>query len=145
MKMNLYSNESSNPKFNAQRNLSGRTHYVDDDTLKFHRSRVLSSRCTDGGLLFAIVTSDGLNYENTRRGYRFAIFDVFGTILERPTLYEAYRTSAQATKAMWAVLNTIDAKAVTMAGIENARLSLERDLHELALAVERVTTKAKAA
>lgn len=32
---NLYRNEASDPRDNAQRNLSGRTHYVDDDTLRW--------------------------------------------------------------------------------------------------------------
>ncbi len=37
--MNLYRSESNNPKWNAQSNLSGRTHYVDEDTLRWHKSR----------------------------------------------------------------------------------------------------------
>jgi hypothetical protein len=116
--MNLYRNESSNPKTNAQRNLCGRTHYVDDDTLRFHKSRIISARHTDNGLLFAIVTSDALDFDNSKRGFRFVIFDVFGTVLERTKLEYAYRRSDQATKEMWAVLNSIDAKHVTLAAIE---------------------------
>jgi len=117
---NLYRNESSNPKWNAQRNLSGRTHYVDDDTLRFHHSRVLSARHTDNGLLFAIVTSDALDMHNTKRGYRYVIFDIFGNTLERPKLEDSYRTSKQATDAMWSALNKIDAKTVTMEAIDRA-------------------------
>lgn len=41
--MNLYRNESSDAKTNAQRNLCGRTHYVDEDTLRWHKSRVLDA------------------------------------------------------------------------------------------------------
>lgn len=118
--MQRYSNQSSDPKLNAQRNLCGRTHYVDDDTLRFHKSRVISSRTTDEGLLFAIVTSDSLDYENSRRGFRFVIFDLFGTVLERTSIEGAFRKSEQATKAMWEALNAIDAKAVTLAGVERA-------------------------
>lgn len=116
--MNLYRNESSHPKANAQRNLCGRTHYVDDDTLRFHKSRIISARHTDNGLLFAIVTSDALDYENRRRGFRYVIFDLFGNTLDRPKLEDAYRKSEQATKAMWDSLNAIDAKAVTLAAID---------------------------
>ena len=111
----FYRNESSNPKWNAQRNLSGRTHYVDDDTLRFHKSRVLSARHTDDGLLFAIVTSDALDMHNTKRGFRYVIFDVFGNTLDRPKLEDAFRSSEKATQAMWDALNAIDAKAVTLA------------------------------
>lgn len=118
--MNLYRNESSNAKTNAQRNLCGRTHYVDDDTLRWHKSRVLSTRCADGGLLFAIITSDALDMNNTRRGFRYVIFDVFGDTIARPELDQAFSTSAKAEKAMWVELNKIDAPAVTLAAIERA-------------------------
>lgn len=127
--MQLYRTESSHPLTNAQRNLCGRTHYVDQDTLRFHKSRVLSSRTTDNGLLFAIVTSDALDYENSRRGCRFVIFDIFGTVLARTDLEGAFRTSAQAEKAMWKALNAIDAKAVTLAAIER---QVQRHADEMA-------------
>jgi hypothetical protein len=73
----LYQNKSDYPKANAQRNLCGRTHYVDDDTLRGFYSRIISARETDGGLLFAIVTSDAKDYQNKPRGFRYVIFDVF--------------------------------------------------------------------
>jgi len=131
MKIELYRDEASDATLNAQRNLSWRTHFVDADTLRFHKSRVMSSHVTDGGLLFAVVTSDSLNFENTRRGFRFAIFDVFGTCLQRPELEQAFRTRHQATKAMWAALGETDAHAVTVAGIAQAERNFARDIAEL--------------
>lgn len=128
---NLFTRESSNPTVNAQRNLCGRTHFVDPDTLRFHKSRVISARETDNGLLFALVTSDAIDYENTRRGFRYSIFDLFGKVIERTELENAFRTSAQATKAMWNAVNQIDAKAVTLAAIENAESHFARDMMEL--------------
>lgn len=116
--MRPYRNESGYPKVNAQANLMGRTHYVDDDTLRWHKSKIISARCVDDGLLFAIVTSDALDMNNTKRGFRFVIFDVFGNTVERPKLEDAYRTSAQATKAMWAALNALDAVAITHEAIK---------------------------
>jgi hypothetical protein len=118
--MNLYRNESSDAKTNAQRNLCGRTHYVDDDTLRWHKSRVISTRCTDGGLLFTIITSDALDMNNTRRGFRYVIFDIFGNTIARPDLEHAFSTSAKAEKAMWAELNKIDAVDVTINAIADA-------------------------
>ena len=115
--MNLYRDESSNPKWNAQRNLCGRTHYVDDATLRFHKSRILKTVISDGGLLFGLVESCALDMHNTRRGYRPVIFDVFGTILDRPKLDECYRTSRQATAALYANLEEIAAKQHTLAAI----------------------------
>jgi hypothetical protein len=132
----LYRNEASYPKNNAQRNLSGRTHYVDDDTLRWHKSRVISARHTDGGLLFAIVTSDALDMNNSRRGFRFVIFDLFGTVQERTEMEQAFRTSARAEKAMWAELNAMDAPAITRAAIANAEkhhaMEMERMRAEVA-------------
>lgn len=120
---NLYRNESSYPKNNAQRNLAGRTHYVDDDTLRGFYSRIISARHTDGGLLFAIVTSDAKDFENKSRGFRYVIFDLFGTVIERnPSSVdrEYFRTSEKAEKAMWAALNAMNAADITRKGIANA-------------------------
>lgn len=88
--------ESGDPKYNAQRNLSGKTHYVDDDTLRFHKSRVLSAQAIHGGLLFRIITSDALDMHNTKRGFRAVVFDVFGTTIDRPKLEEATATKQAA-------------------------------------------------
>ena len=116
--MNLYRNESSDPKFNAQRCLSGLTHYVDDDTLRFHKSRIISTYVVDHGLLFALVESVALDMHNTKRGFRYVVFDTFGNVINRAPLDECYSTSKSATKAMWAYLGTVDAIAVTVAAID---------------------------
>jgi hypothetical protein len=117
----LYSNKASDPKNNAQRNLTGRTYYVDDDTLRWHHSRILSARATAGGWLFAIVESVALDMRNTKRGCRYVIFDVFGdTVGTRVDLEHTWRRSEQAEKAMYKELDTLDAKAITLAAIERA-------------------------
>lgn len=125
--MNLYRNEGSHPLTNAQRNLMGRTHYVDPDTLRWHKSRVLSARPTDEGLLFCITTSDALDMHNTKRGYRY----VFGTVLDRPELNKSFARHEAALKAMWKSVNAIDAKAVTLAAIEKSRESYAREMDRL--------------
>jgi hypothetical protein len=86
---NLYYSESRYPKVNAQKNLAGRTHYVDDDTLKYHKSRVMSAHALEHGLLFGIVTADALNAENTKRGFRYVVFDVFGHVVARASIWRA--------------------------------------------------------
>lgn len=93
-----FEDKSSDPKRDAQRNLAGKTHYVDDDTLRWHKSRVLSSEVLCGGLLLRIITSDALDMNNTRRGYRAVVFDLFGTTIERPNLDEASATKRTALK-----------------------------------------------
>ena len=121
--MNLYRDEASNPKWNAQRNLSGRTHYVDDDTLRFHKSRIISVTITGGvdrrgGLLLALIESVAKDMHNTQRGFRFVVFDVFGTIVSREDLDGCVSTSEKARKEMWKFLNEFDPIAHTLDAID---------------------------
>jgi hypothetical protein len=127
----LYENKSSYPLPNAQQNLMGRTHYVDPDTLRFHKSKVLAAHVVDNGLLFAIITSDSLNYENTKRGFRYVIFNLFGTVLDRPKLDEAFKSRDKASKAMWAAINQLDAKQITLDGIANAERHFRMEMDDL--------------
>lgn len=138
----LYRNESSDPKRNAQRNLQGRTHYVDDDSLRFHKSRVISARDHDGGLLFSIVTSDALDMHNTKRGFRYVIFDLFGTVIDRPTLENVFRTSDQASKARYAALDKIMARTHTLCAIEDQRAMANAEFDRLAALVAGMGDKA---
>lgn len=113
--MNLYRVEYDDPKANAQRCLAGRTHYVDDDTLRFHKSRILHTCVLRDGLLFGLIESMALDMDNTRRGYRYVLFDVFGQVVgERLPLDGALRSSDAARKAMLAAVEKLDAKALTL-------------------------------
>ena len=138
----LYRSESSDPRHNAQRNLMGRTHYADPDTLRFHKSRILSARVVDNGLLFAITTSDALDMNNTRRGFRYVIFDLFGNVISRNDLEHAFTRHEQAIKAMWAELDKLDAPSLTLQAIEDQRRRMSRDLDELAATVSGLAKKA---
>jgi hypothetical protein len=140
--MNLYRDESSYAKPNAQRNLCGRTHFVDEATLRFHHSRVVRARVHDRGLLFSVITSDALDYANTKRGFRYSIFDVFGNVVARPELADAFKTSEQASKAMYAVLNCMNAFDVTRAAIESARSGFESELAQLERTVAAIEANA---
>jgi hypothetical protein len=92
----------------AQLNLDGRTHYVDDSTLRYFHSRVIYAGDHCHGLIYAIVESIALDHQNRSRGFRFVIFDVFGTVIERASIDDSYRTGAAARKAMYAALDTLD-------------------------------------
>lgn len=136
--MNFYRNEASDPRANAQRNLCGRTYYVDDATLRWHKSRVLRARATSDGLLFWIITSDALDYHNTRRGFRYVIFDVFGNTLARPDLENAFRTHAKCEKEMWQVMNAINAVEVTEKAIEQAERYHDEEMERMRQALARI-------
>jgi len=119
--MNLYRHESSIPKYDAQRNLEGRTHYVDDGTLRYFKSRILSASVKRGGLLFTIIESSSADYEHRSRTFRYVIFDVFGTIISRPGLDEGFKNSDKAHKAMVIELEKINAKQITRKAIKRAK------------------------
>ena len=82
----LFRRERNHARNDAQANLEGRTHYVDPDTLRFHHSRVLTAGTLADGLLYWVGESCSLDWENTRRGYRFVVFDVWGDAVTRPDL-----------------------------------------------------------
>jgi len=129
--MKLYQNESSDPKYNAQRNLEGRTHYVDSNTLRFHKSKILNTATPYNGLLFALIESYAMDYENTRRAFRYVIFDVFGNVIERPDLENGYKTRLQAINAMHDAIDRIDPIAITERAIKRQEKQHAREMQRL--------------
>lgn len=117
MSLNLYETKSyQSAKLNAQLNLESRSHYVDDNTLRFHHARILESRDHDNGLLFSLIESCAMDMRNTNRTFRYVIFDLFGNVIARPNLQEGFATSLKARKAMYEVLNGLNAEQVTNEG-----------------------------
>jgi hypothetical protein len=104
----LYGNKSSYPKSNAQQNLSGRTHWAIDENLRFFGCRISSAHETESGLLFYVIESSFMDFNKTKRGFRYAIFDIFGECVSRLDMEDAFKTSAQAKKAMWKQLDEFD-------------------------------------
>jgi hypothetical protein len=143
--MNLYENKSSNPKWNAQANLEGRTHYVDDDTLRFHKARILSTAITDGGLLFALVESYAVDPDNRQRAFRPVIFDVFGNVVVRLKIEDGYKTSKQAITAMWDALNAISAIETTEKGVDRYLRDCAREVEYLRADIAKLIKEDKAA
>lgn len=115
-----FENRGGNAKLNAQYNLRTRTHYLDDDNMRFHKSRVLACHITDDGLLLTILESVGLDWDNTKRGFRGVVFDMFGNVVSTLDLEKCFNTREAARKDMWARLNALDAKAVTAEAIGRA-------------------------
>ena len=111
----------------AQLNLEGRSHYCDESTLRYFHSRIVYAGDHFHGLIYALVESVTADYENTRRGFRFVLFDVFGTVIDRAPLDQCHRTGAQARKAMYAALNALDALAHYRIAIADKRKSLQRE------------------
>lgn len=93
-----FQHESCDAKRDAQANLRNKTHYVDDETLRWHKSRVLSTAPLHEGLLFRITCSDAMDMHNTKRGFRSVVFDAFGTTIDRCGLEDAASTKHMAIK-----------------------------------------------
>lgn len=103
----------SNAKYEAQDQLAGRTHYVDDSTLRFHHARIVNCNIAHDGLLFWLVESVALDMNNTKRGCRFVVFDIFGNVISHVSLDKCFKTSKAANKACREYLETVDAKKIT--------------------------------
>lgn len=117
--MNLYRTESSDPKYDAQRNLSGRTHYADESTLRSFNARIQSTYVEANGLLFCLIETIPSG-TNGKRLYHPVIFDVFGTVIERPKREDSFGSHHAAYEAMKRALTEIDAKEITRKAIESA-------------------------
>lgn len=114
----LFRNESSDPTRNAERNLSGRTHYVDPDTRRFHKARVNSAREVQGGTLFYLIESVAMDMDNRKRGFRYVVFDVSGYVVARVALENCWGTSEKAATACYAWMATADGIAITEEAIK---------------------------
>lgn len=132
----LFSDASYIAKYNAQRNLKGRTHYVDDDTLKYFGSRINTAYDLYNGAAFLIIESTFLNYDKTQRGFRFAVFDCFGNVIERTDTENAYKTAAAAKKGFYKFIDSFNifdhyekvlGERITSLQNEATRLSIVRN------------------
>lgn len=97
----LYKNEWSMPKVNAQDNLEGRTHYVDSSTLRYFNSRIVSALPVSNGAFYKVVESLSLDHNNTKRGFRAVLFDIFGTVVYRPDLDQCFTSTEKANKGFF--------------------------------------------
>ena len=103
--LSTYDDRGSDPTLRAQDALSGRTHYVEPATLRWHKARITSARRISMGAFFMLVESCAADYENTRRVFRAVCFDIFGTVVYRPDLDESSGSTATATTAFYKFWN----------------------------------------
>ena len=97
---NLYTDRYySDPTAKAQDQLSGRTHYADPETLRYHYARILRASPVCSGLLFRIVESVAADPDNHRRVFRFVVFDVWGNVIEKADFDNSFSSTDKALKA----------------------------------------------
>lgn len=129
-------------KNDAQANLRGKTHYVDDATLKAFYSRISSARHTDQGLIYSIVESVAGDYQNNSRGFRFVSFDLFGTIVNdrvSADVNRLHKSRAKAEKEMRQFLDAFDVAAhykTELAQRAETMKAQAANLHKLAKSIK---------
>lgn len=79
--------------YDAQRNLNGRTHYVNADTLKYFKSHILRAQSSKNGLYYIIQESLPHPDFDMQRIRRNVVFNVFGAVIGewRDTCYKSAR------------------------------------------------------
>jgi hypothetical protein len=112
----------------AQRNLAGRSHYVDDDTLRFFHARILNARPVAQGLILCLIESVAGDINNRSRGFRFVAFDIFGTVVtDHSNLDDLLRTGDKAHQAADSWLESFDVAAHYRAAIGKRAERLDRE------------------
>lgn len=124
--LSLYSDKSYDTKRNAQLNLDGRTHYVDDGTLSYFGGKILKATDLDNGLIFGIVESVKAVFNDQTRVYRPVFFDLYGNVIDRLDIEHSFKSSASANKAFWPIANSLDAVAITREAIANEATKAKR-------------------
>ena len=118
---------SFNAGTNARRNLAGRSHYVDPDTLRFFNARILKCCALDSGLILGILESLPADPEHSRRVFRPVFFDLDGNTLARPGIDESHSTRRAAEREFWRIADSIDADATTRAMLDHLATRRERE------------------
>ena len=115
--MNLYTTHTEYNDYTAraQRELQGRTHYVDPDTMRHFRSRVLYAAAFQQGTLFGLVESVSLDMHHTKRGFRHVIFGLDGEVLTRTTLEECVASKRKALANLYAAAGELNGKRLARA------------------------------
>jgi hypothetical protein len=127
----------SQPKYEAQEALLGRTHYVTDSTLRYFHARITDARPIMEGLFFEIMESSSKDMYNTARGFRVVVFDVFGETVYRPNIEGMKSTSAAARKA-YKTEFAIDPAAHYAEKLQSRARTLAREAEALTKAAEQV-------
>ena len=111
MKYKIYKDDiwAYNEKIIAQRQLQGRTHYVDDATLRYHHSRIVACNPAKEGLAFWLIETMALDMHNTRRGYQYVVFDIFGNVVSRVNPEDSFKSRKASKAALDIFLTSFDA------------------------------------
>lgn len=133
----LFKERAGMPLNQAQRNLEGKTHYVDDKTLASFKARIHSVSIMDEGLILGMVESiqAGPN-EESGRVYRPVFFDVFGNEVYKPSIEESQKSLKSAQAEFWKQAEEIDAVQATIDGLKAKQKALQDEANALGAIIE---------
>jgi hypothetical protein len=133
----LFAERTGLPLNQAQRNLEGRTHYVDDSTLKSFAAKIHTVHVMDDGLVLGLVESvqKGFNAADGRV-FRPVFFDLFGRIIHRPEIDDSFDSQKQAMSSFWKEADEIDAVEETRNGLREKCEVLTKELGEVQTLLE---------
>ena len=140
--MNHFLNRYDAPKANAQANLAGISHYVDDSTLRFHKARVLDSGTQSCGIIFWLLESVASDPDGAERTFRGVIFAPDGTVIHRPEGW-GFKTRTAASQDLTRALSELDIPGVVLETVQRMTHALSLDVEALSrtLADHNATTK----
>jgi len=103
-----FEDKSYRADYSAERNLQGKTHYVDADTMRFFSARTLCARALSP-LYFIILQSQKSGPGSAAgRVRRVTVFDVFGEVVEQS---DDIANAAKADQAYYALCDKWSAPA----------------------------------
>lgn len=128
----LFSDKSYNARSNAQINLDGKTHYVDNATMRYFGSKILASSDHANGRIFALCESLQAGFDaSAGRVTRYVAFDLFGTVIYHPDIDASFKTREKARKAFYVWFEAFDVDAHYRAAMLARADSLEREAQDL--------------
>jgi len=119
-----FENKSSYHDDDAVRNLDGKTHYVDPDTMRFFNAKTLRAKHLNS-LFYIIEQSQASDCGNSSRVRRVSVFNIFGECVEQEGDFTSANYSKTAYKNLCAKYSdprfaireskkALDAKRTTM-------------------------------
>ena len=125
-----FRNESNYPDSDAQRNLAGRTHYADADTLKYFISRILRGQRSKNGLYYILQESLPHPDFDMKRIRRNVVFNVFGSV-QNNYREVCHKNAVQADKHYNDALAWCDSEEGEQATLNYLQGHLSRMAHEV--------------
>lgn len=139
-----HSKHYSAARANAQAMLTGRTHYVDDSTLRYFNSRIVAAQPSTFGLFYRITESCHRSYDGDGRGFRVVLFDLNGQTVYRPDLDSMHSTAAKAEKAFYDWFESFNPQAYYREELAMHAKRAHKRAANLEAAIESLTEEATA-